>query len=116
MRSALTAALAAVTVLTAPGCAKMPPASVDPMAPAMLEVDNQSFYDMNVYVLRNGMRIRLGTVPGNGRAVFELPRTVVGLGIPVRFVADPIGSSRAPYSEEIAIAPGDTVMLTIPPS
>lgn len=116
MRPALPVVLATLMLLSVPACSKTPPASVDPMAPAMLEVENQSFYDMNVYVMRNGMRIRLGTVSGNSRAVFELPRTAVNVGLPVRFMADPIGSSRAPYSQEIAISPGDTVVMTIPPS
>jgi hypothetical protein len=34
----------------------------------------------------------------------------------LRFIADPIGSTRASVSEEITVAPGDTVMMTIPPS
>lgn len=98
-----------------PGCSKTPPPPVDPSAPAMVEVENQSFYDMNVYVIRSGMRARLGTVPGNSKAVFEIPRTLVSAGAPLRFQADPIGGGRTPFSQEITVDPGDTVVLRIPP-
>jgi len=33
----------------------------------------------------------------------------------LRFIADPIGATRPSVSEEITVAPGDTVMMTIPP-
>ena len=96
-------------------CSKTPPPPVDPAAPAMVEVENQSFYDMNVYVVRGGMRARLGTVSGNSTKVFEIPRTFVNVGLPVRFQADPIGASRTPFSQEISVGPGDTIVLRIPP-
>ena len=110
----LTFSIAAMFILQ--GCNKTPPPPVDPSAPAMVEVENQSFYDMNVYVIRGGMRARLGTVSGNTKAVFEIPRTLVSQGSQLRFQADPIGGGRAPYSEEITVDPGDTVVLRIPPS
>jgi hypothetical protein len=105
-----------LTLLAAFACSKTPPPPVDPSAPAMVEVENQSFYDMNVYVVRGGMRARLGTVSGNSKRVFEIPRTFVGPATPLRFQADPIGGSRTPFSQEITVLPGDTVVLRIPPS
>lgn len=108
--------LALATTLLLPSCSKTPPPPVDPAAPAMVEVENQGFYDMNVYVLRGTMRVRLGTVSGNTTRVFEIPRTMVNPGLPIRFQADPIGGSRTPFSQEIAVSPGDTVVLRIPPS
>ena len=70
---------------------------------------------MTVYVMRSGQRVRLGQVSGNSTATFELPRTMVNPGLPIRFQADPIGSNRTPFSQEISVSPGDTVQLTIPP-
>jgi hypothetical protein len=102
--------------LTLPGCSKTPPGPVDPATPAMVEVENQAFNDMNVYVLRGSQRVRLGTVPGNSKAVFEIPRSMVNQGIPIRFQADPIGGNRMPFSEEITVSPGETVVLRIPPA
>jgi hypothetical protein len=85
------------------------------MAPAYVQVENQSFYDMTVYAVRSGMKIRLGIVSGNTTAMFEIPRSLVSPGLPIRFMADPVGSSRTPFSEEIGVSPGDTLVLRIPP-
>lgn len=99
-----------------PACSKTPPEPVDPMAPAFVEVQNQSFYEMTVYAIRSGMRVRLGQVGGNSTQTFEIPRNLVNPGVPIRFMADPVGSNRTPYSQEIAVHPGDTLKLRIPPS
>src|SRR4029453_16598799 len=88
-------------------CSKNPAPPVDLATPAFVEVQKQSFYDMTIYAIRSGMRIRLGQVGGNSTATFELPRNLVNPGVPIRFQADPIGSSRTPFSEEIGVNPGD---------
>ena len=115
MRSLVSASIALALVAGVTACNKQPSAPVDPMAPAYVEVQNQGFYDMTVYVIRSGQRIRLGQVSGNSTATFELPRTVVNPGLPIRFQADPIGGNKTPFSQEIGVSPGDTVVLTIPP-
>lgn len=107
--------LAMVLFAGGPACSKSPAGPVDPMAPTYVEVQNRAFLDMTVYVVRSGQRVRLGQVSGNSTATFELPRTMVNPGLPIRFQADPIGSSRTPFSQEISVNPGDTVQLTIPP-
>ena len=81
---------------------------------ATVEVANQAFLDVNVYVIRAGQRMRLGTVSGSSTRTFVVPRTLVGTGAQVRFLADFIGSNRAPVSEEMVIWAGDRVQLTIP--
>jgi hypothetical protein len=79
-------------------------------------VNNQRFYDMNIYVSRSGGdRLRLGTVSGHSSARFTIPTFVVGGGTTVRFIADPIGPSGASRSEELTVQPGDAVQLTITP-
>jgi hypothetical protein len=105
--------LSALAVLS---CGKGPPPAVDPMEAAYLEVQNQSFYDMTVYAIRSGMRIRMGIVSGNQTQVFPIPRSLVNQGLPLRFMADPIGGRQSPYSEEIAVRPGDTIVIRIPPT
>ena len=109
MRSLVSASIALALVAGVTACNKQPSAPVDPMAPAYVEVQNQGFYDMTVYI------IRLGQVSGNSTATFELPRTMVNPGLPIRFQADPIGGNKTPFSQEIGVSPGDTVVLTIPP-
>lgn len=83
--------------------------------PTVVEVDNQGFLDMTVYAARSSQRVRLGIATGNSKTRFTVPSSLVGGLTPLRFIADPIGGNRASVSHEILVAPGDTVVLTIPP-
>ena len=83
--------------------------------PAYVRITNQSWLDMNVYVWRSSQRIRLGTVGANQTQRFRLPQNIIFGAAPLRFSADPIGSSRVAQSFEIVVSPGDEVTLTIPP-
>lgn len=77
-------------------------------------VDNRSFSDMTIYATR-GQRVRLGVATGHSKTTFTLPPSLLsGTGL-IRFIADPVGSSRTSVSEEINVRPGDEVGLTIPP-
>lgn len=83
----------------------------------MLQVDNQSFLDMNIYLVTSGgARVRLGTAGGNSTTTLRIPSTYIFGGSELRFLADPIGSNRTPISQGITVFPGDTVRLIIPPS
>src|SRR5512146_1753109 len=84
--------------------------------PTLLKVENQGFADMNIYVLSEGRRVRLGMVTGNSSATFTIPPDLVGGAREMRFLADPIGGSSRPVSDNISVLPGDQVSLVIPPS
>jgi len=84
--------------------------------PAVVRVDNQAFADMTVYAARSAQRVRLGIASGHTVTLFRVPSGLMSGLTPLRFIADPIGSTRASVSEEITVAPGDTVMMTIPPT
>lgn len=86
----------------------------DPNAPTIIEVDNQGFLDMTVYAQRSAQRVRLGIANGNSKTDLSVPPVLISGLTPLRFVADPIGGNRASVSQEITVAPGDTVVLTIP--
>lgn len=102
-------------LLTFSGCAS---GARQGAAPAQeqttLRVQNQSWLDMNVFVLRGGQRIRLGMVPGSSTRVLVIPSNVMFGMTPLRFLADPVGSPRTPISHEITVRPGDQVTLIIP--
>jgi len=83
--------------------------------PTVVQVDNQGFLDMTVYAARSSERVRLGIATGNGKTNFNIPSVLISGLTPLHFVADPIGGRRASVSQEITVAPGDTVVLTIPP-
>lgn len=80
-----------------------------------LEVDNQGFTDMTMYVLNGGQRIRLGLAVGKSATTFTIPASVVGSGRELQFLADPVGSSRAAISEQMYVRAGEAVHLVIPP-
>ena len=81
-----------------------------------MRVDNQGFADMTIYALRGGERIRLGLAVGNSTTSLTIPAYLAsGAAGPLRFLADPVGGSRAPVSEELIVRPGEVVTLTIPP-
>jgi hypothetical protein len=83
--------------------------------PTVVQVDNQGFLDMTVYAVRSSQRYRLGTATGNRKTNFTIPTVIMSGITPIQFLADPIGGRRASVSQEITVAPGDTVVLTIPP-
>lgn len=89
--------------------------NTDPNQPTVIQVDNHGFSDMTIYAVRNSQRVRLGIATGNGKTNFNIPRSLSGGLATLRFIADPIGSRRNSLSEEITVAPGDTVVLMIPP-
>jgi hypothetical protein len=83
--------------------------------PTTLRVDNRAFNDMTIYALRSSQRIRLGVANGNSTTRFQIPSYLIFGATPLRFLADPIGASGTPVSEEITVQPGDEVVLMIPP-
>ena len=100
--------------LTAGGGSKSRSAPT-PQPRTSLRVENQGFSDMNIFAVRSGQRVRLGTASGNSTTVFTIPANLIFGATPLRVIADPIGSNRLPTSEEITVQPGDQVRLVIPP-
>lgn len=97
-------------------CHNGPREPVDPNAATTLLVQNRAFLDMTIYVISSaGQRVRLGLATGNSTTRFTIPRTMVFGSTPLSFLADPVGSSRAPVSDQITVSPGDEVVLEIPP-
>lgn len=87
--------------------------SVPSRAPATLNVENDAFSDLVIYVATQGTRQRLGIARGLTTTNFEIPRAVVAGSPTVRFLADDIGGSRPEVSQQTNIAPGDTVVMVI---
>jgi hypothetical protein len=80
-----------------------------------VRVENQRYLDMDIYAVYQSQRIRLGTVSGGSSQVFELPRQFVNPGMPIQFLASPIGGAAMPISEEVTVNPGDEINLVIAP-
>jgi hypothetical protein len=80
-----------------------------------IDVQNQGFNDMTVYVIVGGARTRLGIAPGNKTTTLTIPAHLVSATTYLRFVADPIGGDRTPVTEEIDVSPGDQLVMIINP-
>lgn len=104
-------ALALLSVGCGPG---LQSESTEPEERTTLRVENQNFLDMNVYVVRGGQRIRLGTVTGLSTHVFTIPPSIARSS-PLQFEVHGIGGRGNPRSETITVQPGDEIRLTIPP-
>jgi hypothetical protein len=79
-----------------------------------VEVRNQNFLDMTVYVWSGQQRVRIGTVTGLSTRTLDLPRNMVFGTATVRFEMNPIGSRERPISQEITVREGEQIILTIP--
>lgn len=102
-----------LAVTTFSSCVRRVPAEIDERAGATVRVENRAFTDMTIYIVHQTQRIRLGTVSALGTTTFPIPARFVS-GFPVRFLADPLGATRTPVSEEISVHPGDEIVLVIP--
>ncbi len=83
---------------------------------AMLIVENQNFYDVDIYALSSGLPTRIGTVSGSsGTARFALSPTVIGAS-DFRLIAAPIGGNGRASSGPLLVSGGRTIKFTIAPS
>jgi hypothetical protein len=104
-------AIAAAT--TACHSGRVTPKDLDPTLPTTIEIDNQDFNDMTIYVVRSGQRTRLGVANGNKKTTLTIPAYMINGTAYLRFLADPIGGDRKPVSEEIDVSAGDQLVMII---
>ena len=71
---------------------------------------------MNIFAYRSTQRIRLGMAGGNSNTTLTIPASLLFGPTTLRFVAEPIGGTRASVSMETSVTPGDLITVTIPPS
>jgi hypothetical protein len=75
----------------------------------VLQVANNNWSDMNVYLVRGALKQRLGTVSSLTTAKFKLPEHVFASPEPLRLLADPIGGAQAYLSQPLLVNPGQIV-------
>src|SRR6476620_5909482 len=82
----------------------------------VLVVENQNFYDVDIYALSSGLSTRIGTVSGaNSTARFALNPTITNAA-DFRLIATPIGGNGRAASGPLLVGPGRMVKFTITPS
>ena len=115
-RRALLPLLLLVAIVVAAACASRTGAGASVARPrTTLVVENQSTYDMTMYVRRGAGRTRPGIARSLATTALRIPESIVGMGTPLRFEGDPFAGRGNPLSEEISVSPGDSVHLQIPP-
>jgi hypothetical protein len=113
-------------LLLAAGCAHSPAPAVSPSPVASasadsagtsraipVQVDNQNFSDMNVYLVTRGSRWLLGNVAGLTKATLTVPADLAPADLQVRLRAQAIGGRGATTTPTLIVAPGQQVYWTI---
>jgi len=114
-------AVAAVAALMASAC-------IGPPAPRFMigggersreiriEVVNDNFADMAIFVMGEGSNLRLGDVTGKTSTSFTLDPDRISPSLGLRLLADPVGSRNAYLSDAVAVQPGAIVVFNIAPA
>ncbi len=78
-----------------------------------IRVENRNISRMTIYILRRSERVRLGSVDSHLTETFVIPERFVGGATPLRLMADPVGTSKNPVSEEFDVRRGDVIEMII---
>ena len=78
-----------------------------------VEIDNQNYSDMNIYLINRGTRVLLGSAGGLSKTTLLIPAGVVRSSWQVRLLADPIGGASPITTPSLLVAPGQNVYWTI---
>ena len=80
---------------------------------ARVEIENQRLYDINVYLINSGQRVRLGRVSAKRTAQFTLPPGIVPRAREVEFMIESQSGGSPAVSQRLWIAPGEIVKLVV---
>lgn len=116
LRPMLSARLGSLLVLALlGGCAMSPFVRRGPApVPATVEVRNDRWEDLTVYLEREGGSFRLGVVPGKGNTTLEVPEDYLRMNCWVRLVARTAGRETRAASETFGMDPGSRVSWFVP--
>jgi hypothetical protein len=76
----------------------------------MLQVQNNHWLDMAVYLIRGGTRFRLGTVGSMDTKDFQLTPDLAFYATDLRLQFDPIGARESFVTEPLFVTPGEVMM------
>ncbi len=80
---------------------------------AELQVTNNNWLDVHLYVDRDGLLMPLGVVTTGQTQKFMLPAMAMVASGDVRIVAAPIGGSDLYVSPDLIVSPGDAVNMSV---
>jgi hypothetical protein len=99
-------------------CAHNPPPRPElgtPEANVLVTVKNQNVNDVDVFLLVNGIRQRLGTVVSQGSGNFEIPWDRIGPSSGLSLIVAPIGAPGAYRTGQLTVQPGAQIALAVAP-
>ncbi len=109
MKRSFPSLVAAAVVLAACGGQRATPRpGPDDQPDYRIEIRNQNFYGVNVYLYRDGFRDRLGTVDGTTTRTFTFDWS----GLDVRILLDFVGSGCV-LTESMPVVQGDDLLLIV---
>jgi len=112
MNTTMKGILLAGSLATLLGFTPMNPTGPGTREPAKVAVTNTRNVPVVVYLDREPLDIRLGTVPAHSEATLTLPGNVTA-GESVRIVVDPAGG-RELFTPDLEVKPGSTLMVLVP--
>lgn len=89
------------------------PADAPRRAATTVEVQNNNWLDMVVYVVRSGARVRLGMVTSMSKESFRVPDSAMAPASSLHLEAHPIGSNQSFVAPPVQARPGQRIDLTI---
>jgi hypothetical protein len=117
------ASFTAFLLLLAAGCSRSPApaASPSPVASSSnrssqgipIQIDNQNFNEMNVYLVTRGSRWLVGNVGAMTKATLTIPPALAPADQRVRLRAEAIGGSGATTTPTLMVPSGQQVYWTI---
>ena len=81
-----------------------------------IEVVNDNYADMGIFVMGEASNLRLGEVTGKTTATFTLNPDQISPSLGLRLLADPVGSRNAFLSDAVVAGPGSIVVLNLSPA
>jgi hypothetical protein len=112
MRRTLLSLVLPLLVLALPACA--PAGSLSTAAPGVqVRVSSASRSDVNVFAMRGGQRIRLGTVPAGQSRTFRVESVQPGTVSRLSLRVEAIGSEDEWQSDVISLIPGQDIHLRV---
>ena len=104
---------ALVVLLVLPACGSTKP-QAEEQGGTTVEVINRNWLSMEVYVVGQSQRVRLGRVGAGKTKLFTIPGHLITGATPLQFVMESSGAQRDVLSERFVVTPGDGVTLVIP--
>jgi hypothetical protein len=109
-----TGLIALLVLSSACGAARSTPTSAPEASSDEIpvQIDNQNFNAMDVYVVINGSRWLIGQAGGLSKTTLTIKNVARGDGR-VRLLADPIGGNRTITTPTLLVPPGQRIFWTI---